>query len=155
MNVDLNDGERTDMKARARGFTLIELMIVIAIIAILAAILIPNFAHARAESQTAACEDNEKSIATAMEEYSVDNNGQYTTTLPSSYLVQQPKDPVNGALYIINATASPAFGSYQVSDTGGHDKSTMNNLTQAGGTACGTITCSTVMYSQNSGLIGK
>lgn len=143
------------MEVRARGFTLIELMIVIAIIAILAAILIPNFAHARAESQTSACEDNEKSIATALEEYAVDNQGLYTNSLPSSYLVQQPKDPVNGALYAINSAASPAFGSYQVTDTGGHDKSTMNNLTQAGGTACGTSTCSSVVYSQNSGLIGK
>ena len=70
-------------KSRSRGFTLIELMIVIAIIAILAAILIPNFIHARAESQTAACEGNEKQIATAMEEYAVDNNGQYTSALPS------------------------------------------------------------------------
>ena len=154
ISVDRIDEERTDMKAIARGFTLIELMIVIAIIAILAAILIPNFAHARAESQTSACEDNEKSIATAMEEYSVDNNGVYTSTLPASYLIQQPKDPVNGALYVINATAG-AFGSYQISDTGGHDKSTMANLSQSGGTSCGTSTCSSVLFNQNAGLIGK
>ena len=67
------------MRKSARAFTLIELMIVIAIIAILAAILIPNSLHARAESQTAACEDNEKEIATALEEYAVDN-GTYPAT---------------------------------------------------------------------------
>ena len=143
------------MKSREAGFTLIELMIVIAIIAILAAILIPNFMHARAESQTSACEDNEKAIATAMEEYAVDNAGQYTQTLPTLYLVQQPKDPVTGATYAINATANVSYGSYQISDSGGHDMTTMGNLYQFGGVGCGTATCSSVIFNQNSGLIGK
>ena len=93
------------MHRHQRAFTLIELMIVIAIIAILAAILIPNFIHARAESQTAACEGNEKQIATAMEEYAVDNNGTYTPTLPALYLAVTPKDPVNNDNYDITAPA--------------------------------------------------
>ena len=142
------------MTKNSRGFTLIELMIVIAIIAILAAILIPNFIHARAESQTAACEGNEKQIATAMEEYAVDNQGQYTATLPALYLAVTPKDPVNNVAYVINAVAG-AYGSYQISDTGGHDKTTMGNLNQTSGTTCGQATCVSVQYNQNRGLIGK
>jgi type II secretory pathway pseudopilin PulG len=131
-------------------------MIVIAIIAILAAILIPNFAHARAESQTSACEDNEKGIATAMEEYAVDNAGQYTSSLPPTYLLQQPRDPVNGSAYVINAVANASYGSYQINDTGGHDMSTMGNLYQSGGvTSCGVSTCSSILFNQNAGLIGK
>ena len=144
----------TNMKPESRGFTLIELMIVIAIIAILAAILIPNFAHARAESQTSACEDNEKGIATAMEEYAVDNAGQYTSVLSATYLPVVPKDPVNGAAYGVNSAAG-GYGSYQITDTGGHDKSTMGNLAQAGGAGCGQATCTSVIFNQNAGLIGK
>jgi prepilin-type N-terminal cleavage/methylation domain-containing protein len=144
----------SQMKRQQKGFTLIELMIVIAIIAILAAILIPNFIHARAESQTAACEGNEKQIATAMEEYAVDNQGQYTTTIPALYLAVTPKDPVNNVAYVIS-TSIPAAGSYQISDTGGHDQTTMGNLNQTSGTTCGQATCSTIQYNQNSGLLGK
>jgi prepilin-type N-terminal cleavage/methylation domain-containing protein len=142
------------MRPGSRAFTLIELMIVIAIIAILAAILIPNFEHARSESQTSACEDNEKGIATAMEEYAVDNAGQYTNALPATYLLQQPKDPVTGSLYNINAVAG-AWGSYQIADSGGHDMTTMGNLNQSGGVTCGQATCTSVLFNQNTGLIGK
>jgi type IV pilus assembly protein PilA len=64
-----------------RGFTLIELMIVIAIIAILAAVLIPNFVRARSMAQLAGCKSNLKNIATALEAYSVDHNGHYPSAL--------------------------------------------------------------------------
>lgn len=50
---------------RRRAFTLIELLVVIAIIAILAAILFPVFAQARAKARQASCLSNEKQLSTA------------------------------------------------------------------------------------------
>ena len=62
------------LQKKRAGFTLIELMIVIAIIAILAAILVPNFIRARAQGQLTACKSNLKNIGTALEMYSTDNS---------------------------------------------------------------------------------
>jgi len=57
---------------RPKGFTLIELLVVIAIIAILAAILFPVFAQARAKARQASCLSNHKQIALAMLMYGTD-----------------------------------------------------------------------------------
>lgn len=63
------------------GFTLIELMIVIAIIGILAAILTPIFMRARFKTYHTACVQNERNIATALELYSLENESLYPTAL--------------------------------------------------------------------------
>jgi prepilin-type N-terminal cleavage/methylation domain-containing protein len=68
------------MKRRKKGFTLIELMIVIAIIAILAAVLVPNFMRAREASRLTACKSNLKNISTSVETYSNDYDGLYPGT---------------------------------------------------------------------------
>ena len=56
------------MKKRNQGFTLVEIMIVVAIIAILAAVAIPNFVKYRQNSQAAACVSNLKQIEAAAEQ---------------------------------------------------------------------------------------
>jgi prepilin-type N-terminal cleavage/methylation domain-containing protein len=140
--------------ARTRAFTLIELMIVIAIITILAAILIPNFLHARAESLTAACEGNEKMIATGLEEYAVDHSGSYggggavtSTLLGAPYLGITPSDPVNATLYTVTTSAG-TYGAYLITDSGGHDVTTTGRIPNGPGTG-------SIVYMQNSGLAAK
>jgi prepilin-type N-terminal cleavage/methylation domain-containing protein/prepilin-type processing-associated H-X9-DG protein len=64
---------------RRRGFTLIELLVVIAIIAILAAILFPVFAQARAKARQAGCLSNMKQLGLAWVMYAQD----YDETSPN------------------------------------------------------------------------
>ncbi|MCS7300447.1 MAG: DUF1559 domain-containing protein [Fimbriimonadales bacterium] len=58
-----------------KGFTLIELLVVIAIIAILAAILFPVFAQARAKARQTACLSNMRQLGTSMRMYAQDYDG--------------------------------------------------------------------------------
>ncbi|MGI8907352.1 MAG: prepilin-type N-terminal cleavage/methylation domain-containing protein [Candidatus Sumerlaeaceae bacterium] len=63
--------------------TLIELLIVVAIIAILAAIAVPNFLEAQVRSKVSRVKADFRSLATAIEAYAVDNNGHYNFTIAS------------------------------------------------------------------------
>ena len=56
-------------KRMNKGFTLVEIMIVVAIIAILAAVAIPNFINYRKQSQATACVANLKQIQSAKEQF--------------------------------------------------------------------------------------
>jgi prepilin-type N-terminal cleavage/methylation domain-containing protein len=57
-----------------KAFTLIELLIVVAIIAILAAIAVPNFLEAQVRSKVSRVKTDQRSLATALESYYIDNN---------------------------------------------------------------------------------
>jgi len=93
---------------RLAGFTLVEIMIVVAIIGLLAAIAIPNFVKARATAQANACINNLRQIDGAAAQFSIE---QHKTSV---YAINFPTDLTP---YIkLNASGSmppcPAGGSY-------------------------------------------
>ncbi|MBX3166118.1 MAG: type II secretion system protein [Candidatus Eremiobacteraeota bacterium] len=141
------------MKRKKAGFTLIELMIVIAIIAILAAILVPNFLKARAQGQLTACKSNCKNIATALEMYSSDNGGRYPTQgsftqqlTSGNYLKLIPTCPAAGG-----STYAPAYTSTQTPDSFSF-YCTGNNHAKAY-TGFSTVSGGFPQYSAESGLL--
>ena len=83
--------------ARRSAFTLIELLVVIAIIAILAAILFPVFAQAKAAAKKAAAISNTKQCSTGMVIYTTDSD--------DTFPIMHPVDPTTGSYLHTNGQA--------------------------------------------------
>jgi len=62
------------LTSRRSGFTLVEIMIVVAIIALLAAIAVPNFLRARKRSQATRILEDLRIIDSAQDQYAIENN---------------------------------------------------------------------------------
>jgi len=98
------------MKITKKGFTLVEIMIVVAIIAILAAVAIPNFINYRKQSQATACINNLKQIQSAKEQaLMAGKTAAALTDLVGNdkYIKTNPTCPTKGSYTIGDATTDP------------------------------------------------
>ncbi|NOY81727.1 MAG: prepilin-type N-terminal cleavage/methylation domain-containing protein [Kiritimatiellaeota bacterium] len=98
---------------KKQHFTLVEIMIVVAIIGLLAAIAIPSFIQARNTSRQNACIANLKQIDAGKEQYALaanKNDGDAVTfaNLVTTYIKKTPTCPAGGAYTIGNVGTDPA-----------------------------------------------
>lgn len=95
------------MKTRKRnkGFTLVEILIVVVILGILAAIVIPQFTQASSEAKLSSLESNLRTMRSQIELYKINN----TDTPPGSLLAMTVAD-ANGKTYLRSVPNNPFTG---------------------------------------------
>ena len=99
------------------GFTLIEIMIVVAIIGLLATIAIPNFVHARAAAQRTTCIENLRAIEGAKVTWSLENRAAPTATPQLSDIQPYMGHGKTGTAPVCPSDAATTFAtSYSIND---------------------------------------
>ena len=105
----------TDIERKERGFTLIEMMIVVMIIGILLAIAVPNFITARTNSRVQSVLADLNQIDTAKQQYALDNGLATGATvsdasaLVPTYIQAWPIGPVTGTFLANPIGTDPTF----------------------------------------------
>jgi prepilin-type N-terminal cleavage/methylation domain-containing protein len=106
-------------KNRKAGFTLVEIMIVVAIIGLLAVIAIPSFVRARQATQTNTCLNNLRQIDGAKDQWAIENNKATGAACAAAdiddYLKRKfdgIKEPTGGTYTINNVGADPTCSNF-------------------------------------------
>jgi prepilin-type N-terminal cleavage/methylation domain-containing protein len=100
--------EMRTIKNGRQGFTLVEIMIVVAIIGLLAALCIPNLLNSRTRAQTNACIDNLRMIDGAQQQWALEN-GKTGTSVPQATDLQPYLGRGTGQLPVCPADSNMSF----------------------------------------------
>jgi prepilin-type N-terminal cleavage/methylation domain-containing protein len=98
------------MRPFRSGFTLLEVLFTVLIVAILAAVAVPLYSNSKTSSETTVCKSNIQAIATAESKYKFDN-GAYTTATAATDLLNEglaawPACPTTGGVYTVTTSGT-------------------------------------------------
>jgi len=107
---------RNNRHRNPAGFTLVEIMIVVAIIGLLAAMALPNFVRARATSQANACINNLRQLDEAADQFAIENHKRTGDTVTAGDIAPYLKLKSSGGPHSVSDSTMlptcPAGGAY-------------------------------------------
>jgi len=120
-------------RGRNLGFTLVELMLVMVILAILAAVVVPRMAGRSEDAKKAAAKTDIANIEGAIDQFEVDNGRYPTSEEGVTALLQQPSNAQNWHQYLKRAPKDPWGNDYVYSIPGQHNTNGYDIYTTQGG----------------------